>query len=150
MKHDFEDIEVKRNASSLLESQLHRKRKPCMIGTGAMSDPYIHLENELQVTRQCLSLIEKYGFGLAIQTKSTPYGDSKEMLYASHKKVMDMIEHFSNEELFESKHFSWTGTSTLGAYCVSATSSHYDWAMKKIKAHIKAYWYRVPLYTDQN
>lgn len=71
--------------------------------------------------------------------QSTPYGDSKKMLYASHKKVIDMIDNFSNEELFENKHFSWTGTSTLGAYCVSATSSHYDWAMKKIKAHIKAY-----------
>jgi hypothetical protein len=29
------------------------------------------------------------------------------------------------------------GGSTLGAYCVSVTASHYDWAMKKIKAHIK-------------
>ena len=50
-----------------------------------------------------------------------------------------LIEKFTNEELFEKKNFDWTGTSTLGAYCVSATSSHYDWAMKKIKAHIKAY-----------
>ncbi len=70
MNHDFEDIEVKRDASLILESQLRRKRKPCMIGTGAMGDPYIHLENELQITRQCLTLIDKYGFGLAIQTKS--------------------------------------------------------------------------------
>ncbi len=71
MKHDFEDIEVKRNAPSILEDQLRRKRKPCMIGTGAMCDPYIHLEEDLQITRQCISLIEKYGFGLAIQTKSS-------------------------------------------------------------------------------
>ena len=70
MNHDFEDIEVKRDASLILESQLRRKQKPCMIGTGAMSDPYIQLESELQVTRQCLSLIDEYGFGLAIQTKS--------------------------------------------------------------------------------
>ncbi|GHV06049.1 radical SAM protein [Clostridia bacterium] len=70
MKHDFEDIEVKRDAVRILEEQLRRKRKPCMIGTGAMCDPYIPLENELQITRQCLELIEKYGFGLAIQTKS--------------------------------------------------------------------------------
>ena len=61
------------------------------------------------------------------------------MLHASHKKVMDMIEKLTNEELFETKHFAWTGNSTLGAYCVSATSSHYDWATKKIKAHIKVY-----------
>jgi DNA repair photolyase len=70
MNHDFEDIEVKRNAPLILESQLRKKRKPCMIGTGAMCDSYIPLENKLQITRQCLLLIEKYGFGLAIQTKS--------------------------------------------------------------------------------
>jgi DNA repair photolyase len=70
MKHDFEDIEVKRNAALILEGQLRGKRKPCMISTGAMCDPYTHIESELQITRQCLALIEKYGFGLAIQTKS--------------------------------------------------------------------------------
>lgn len=71
MQHDFEDIEVKGNAIELLEDTLKRKRKPCMIGTGAMTDPYIPLEIQLQHTRQCLQLIEKYGFGLAIQTKSS-------------------------------------------------------------------------------
>lgn len=71
MQHDFEDIEVKSNAVELLEEALKHKRKPCMIGTGAMTDPYIPLEMELQHTRQCLQLIEKYGFGLAIQTKSS-------------------------------------------------------------------------------
>jgi DNA repair photolyase len=70
MKHDFEDIEIKRNAVQILEAQLAKKRKPAMISTGAMCDPYIHLEEELQITRQCLGLIEKYGFGLAILTKS--------------------------------------------------------------------------------
>lgn len=70
MNHDFEDIEVKENAPLILEEQLRRKRKKCMISTGAMSDPYIHLEEKLQMTRQCISIIEKYGFGLAIQTKS--------------------------------------------------------------------------------
>ena len=70
MKHDFEDIEIKRDAVRILEEQLKRKRKPCMISTGAMCDPYIQLEDELQITRQCIELIERYGFGLAIQTKS--------------------------------------------------------------------------------
>ena len=68
--HDFEDIEIKRNAVQILESQLMRKRNPCMISTGSMCDPYIHLEEELQITRQCLKLIERYGFGVAILTKS--------------------------------------------------------------------------------
>ena len=40
--HPFEDIEVKRNAPELLEAALKSKRKKCMIGTGAMSDPYMH------------------------------------------------------------------------------------------------------------
>lgn len=70
MKHDFEDIEVKQNAPQLLENALRRKRKKCMIGTGAMCDPYMHCEEELGLTRQCLEIIDRYGFGLAIQTKS--------------------------------------------------------------------------------
>ena len=68
--HAFEDIEVKQNAPELLEKALRSKRKKCMIGTGAMSDPYMHCEEELGLTRQCLEIIKKYEFGLAIQTKS--------------------------------------------------------------------------------
>lgn len=71
MHHDFEDIEVKVNGPKVLEDALRRKRKKCMIGTGAMSDPYIHLEEKLGNTRKCIELIHSYGFGLAIQTKST-------------------------------------------------------------------------------
>ena len=70
MNHVFEDIEVKENAIELLEAALKSKRKPCMIGTGAMSDPYIPLESELNMTRKALEVIERYGFGVAIQTKS--------------------------------------------------------------------------------
>ena len=69
--HPFEDIEVKQNAPGLLEQVLHSKRKKCMIGTGAMCDPYLHCEEDLQLTRKCLSVIERHGFGLAIQTKSS-------------------------------------------------------------------------------
>ena len=68
--HPFEDIEVKQNAPELLEKALRSKRKKCMIGTGAMSDPYMHCEEALGLTRQCLEIIKKYEFGLAIQTKS--------------------------------------------------------------------------------
>lgn len=68
--HDFEDIEVKQNAPELLEQALRSKRKKCMIGTGAMCDPYMHCEKELRLTRRCIEIIERYGFGLAIQTKS--------------------------------------------------------------------------------
>ena len=68
--HEFEDIEVKQNAPELLEKALKSKRKKCMIGTGAMSDPYMHCEEQLRMTRKCLEIIKRYGFGLAIQTKS--------------------------------------------------------------------------------
>ena len=68
--HPFEDIEVKQNAPELLEQALKSKRKKCMIGTGAMSDPYMHCEEELRLTRRCLEIILKYGFGAAVQTKS--------------------------------------------------------------------------------
>lgn len=70
MSHDFEDIEVKENAVEIFESELLRKRKPCMIGTGAMCDPYIHIEGELEYTRKCLESIERHGFGVSILTKS--------------------------------------------------------------------------------
>ena len=68
--HAFEDIEVKQNAPELLEKALRGKRKTCMIGTGAMSDPYMHCEEQLCLTRKCLEIILKYGFGAAVQTKS--------------------------------------------------------------------------------
>lgn len=68
--HPFEDIEVKQNAPELLEKALRSKREKCMIGTGSMSDPYMHCEEELQLTRRCLEIILKYGFGAAVQTKS--------------------------------------------------------------------------------
>ena len=70
--------------------------------------------------------------------QSTPYETSKEMLADSHKKVMTLTERFSDEELFTKKYFPWTGTTNMGSYFVSATSSHYDWAIKKIKKHCTA------------
>ncbi len=70
MNHAFEDIEVKENALELLEHALKHKRKKCMIGTGAMTDPYIPPELELEHTRKALQLLYDYGFGVAIQTKS--------------------------------------------------------------------------------
>lgn len=70
MQHKFEDIEVKEDAPLILEKELSKKKKRCMIGTGSMTDSYIQLEEQLQYTRKCLEVINKYGFGLTIQTKS--------------------------------------------------------------------------------
>ena len=71
MNHKFEDIEVKANAVELLENALRRKRNKCMIGTGAMSDPYMPIEEKLSNMRKCLEVIERYGFGVTMITKST-------------------------------------------------------------------------------
>ena len=69
--------------------------------------------------------------------QNTSYTDAETMLKKTHKEVMALIETFSNEELFSKGVFDWTGTTTLGSYCVSATSSHYDWAIKDIKNALK-------------
>ncbi|MCL2317765.1 MAG: radical SAM protein [Methanomassiliicoccaceae archaeon] len=92
MEHDFEDIEVKRNAPQILEDQLKRKRAPCMIGTGAMCDPYIHLEEELRMTRQCLEIIEKYGFGVSILTKSSRIMRDLDILKAINRKTKCVVQ----------------------------------------------------------
>ncbi len=70
MNHLFEDIEVKGNAIELLEKALKSKRKKCMIGTGSMTDSYIPLEAKLGNVRKALELIERYGFGFTVITKS--------------------------------------------------------------------------------
>lgn len=71
MEHAFEDIEVKENALALLEQALRRKRAPCMLATGSMTDPYIPLEEELRLTRGALELALRYGFGFTLITKSS-------------------------------------------------------------------------------
>ena len=68
--HAFEDIEVKQNAPALLEEILKKKRQRIVISTGSMSDPYQPCERELQLTRRCLELIDRYGFGASVLTKS--------------------------------------------------------------------------------
>ncbi|HOG01230.1 MAG: Radical SAM superfamily protein [Firmicutes bacterium ADurb.Bin248] len=70
MEHDFEDVEVKRNAPELLEDALRRKRQKCMIGTGSMCDPYLPLEKTELLTRKSLELAGRYGFGFSLITKS--------------------------------------------------------------------------------
>ena len=68
--HPFEDIEVKQNAPELLEAVLRSRRKRIVISTGSMSDPYQPCERELGLTRRCLELIGRYGFGASVITKS--------------------------------------------------------------------------------
>lgn len=92
MKHEFEDIEVKQNAPQLLELTLRSKRKPCMIGTGAMSDPYMHCEENLKLTRKCLEIIHRYGFGVAIQTKSDRILRDLDLLKAINERAKCVVQ----------------------------------------------------------
>ncbi len=92
MNHAFEDIEVKQNAPELLEYALRHKRKRCMISTGGMSDPYMHCEEQLELTKKCLCLIERYGFGLSIQTKSNRILRDLELLRAINEKAKCVVE----------------------------------------------------------
>ena len=90
--HPFDDIEVKRNAPELLEQALAAKRQKCMIGTGSMSDPYMPCEADLGLTRQCLEIICRYGFGAAIQTKSDLILRDIDLLEAIHRKAGCVVQ----------------------------------------------------------
>ena len=100
--HEFEDIEVKENAPELLEKALRAKRRRCMIGTGAMCDPYLHAERELEITRRCLEIIYKYGFGVTLLTKSDLIMrdiDLLEKINNNAKTVVQMTLTTADEEL---------------------------------------------------
>lgn len=100
--HPFEDIEVKRNAPELLEQILQRKRKKVMIGTGSMSDPYQPCEKELKLTRQCLELLDRYGFGATVITKSDMVLRDVDLLASINEKakvVVQMSLTVADEEL---------------------------------------------------
>ena len=69
--------------------------------------------------------------------QDTSLKDAKDLLNKSHNEVLELAKKFTNEELFSKGVYKWTGGTTLGSYFVSSTSSHYDWAIKKLKAHQK-------------
>lgn len=90
--HEFEDIEVKINAPQLLEKALKSKRKKCMIGTGAMCNPYLHIEENLKLTRKCLELIDQYEYGVAVQTKSTRVLRDMDLLKSINDKTKAVVQ----------------------------------------------------------
>lgn len=90
--HAFEDIEVKENAPELLEQALRSKRHKCMIGTGAMCDPYLPAEKELQLTKKCLELIDRYEYGVTVLTKSNLVLRDLDLLQSIHKKTKAVVQ----------------------------------------------------------
>ena len=67
----------------------------------------------------------------------TSLEEATRLLEQSHREVLELLEDFSDDELFTKGVYKWTGGTSLGSYCVSSASSHYDWALKKLKAHQK-------------
>ena len=90
--HPFEDIEVKQNAPELLEAALRSKRKKCMIAKGSMSDPYMHCEEKLRLTRKCLEIILRYGFGATLLTKSDRVLLDMDLLEEIHRKTKCVVQ----------------------------------------------------------
>lgn len=90
--HAFEDIEVKENAPELLERSLRSRRHKCMIGTGAMCDPYLPAEKELQLTRKCLELIDRYEYGVTVLTKSNLVLRDLDLLQSINKKAKAVVQ----------------------------------------------------------
>ncbi len=91
MEHDFEDIEVKLRAADLLENTLKKKRNKGMIATGSMTDPYVPIEEELKITRKCLNIIDRFDFGVVIQTKSNLIMRDIDILESIHKKTKCVV-----------------------------------------------------------
>ena len=92
MNHPFEDVAVKENAIELLEQALRSKRHPCMIGTGAMTDPYMPLERELMLTRRALESIDRHGFGVTLLTKSDLVLRDLDLLCSINRKARTVVQ----------------------------------------------------------
>lgn len=71
--------------------------------------------------------------------KDDPWDAVVASLRDSHTQVVDVIGSYGDDELFEKKRYRWTGSTSVGSYAVSATTSHYDWAMKHFKRSRKAW-----------
>ena len=84
---DFGTVRVKERALEQVRDDLRRKVRPGIVGTGAMSDPYNPLEKELCLTRNALSLLDAYGFGVAIATKSDLIVRDIDILTLMHEHV---------------------------------------------------------------
>ncbi|MEO1051221.1 MAG: ClbS/DfsB family four-helix bundle protein [Bacteroidota bacterium] len=67
------------------------------------------------------------------QYAQVPLEEARKKFAASHYRMRKLISQHSDTELFEKERYEWTGSSSLGAYLVLATSSRYDWAYKLFK-----------------
>ncbi|WP_323610646.1 ClbS/DfsB family four-helix bundle protein [Erysipelothrix enhydrae] len=70
--------------------------------------------------------------------QNTSLEDALTEIQSTHAEVVSRIHNHTQESLFDRKVYPFTKTTTLGAYFISATSSHYDWALKKLRKQYKA------------
>ena len=68
-----------------------------------------------------------------------PWAEVMARLRDSNAQVRAVIDSYDDHELFEKKRYRWTGATSVGAYAVSATTSHYDWAMKLLRKSQRAW-----------
>ena len=66
-------------------------------------------------------------------SQAVSFTEAKSLLQRSHAELQGIIERHSEEELFTKKYYPWTGSTSLASYLISATSSHYEWALRLIK-----------------
>lgn len=92
MEHAFTDIEVKKDAPAMLENALRRRRKQCVIATGSMCDPYMPVEEKLGYTRKCLEVIDRYGFGFTVITKSAGILRDLDLLKSIHEHSRCVVQ----------------------------------------------------------
>ncbi|MEL6106491.1 MAG: ClbS/DfsB family four-helix bundle protein [Planctomycetota bacterium] len=62
----------------------------------------------------------------------------RDKLHDTHSRLQSLIEGYGDDELFAKRRYAWTGSTSLGVYLISATSSHYQWAIKLIRKFAKA------------
>ncbi|MDO6438045.1 ClbS/DfsB family four-helix bundle protein [Cyclobacterium sp. 1_MG-2023] len=74
---------------------------------------------------------------IQVENENLLLEEAIDLVRDSHKKIHKIMNQHTNEELFEKKRYNWTGSTSLGAYLISNSSSHYDWASKLIKKSLK-------------
>lgn len=90
---DFDRVRAKENALGIIDRELRSKRRKGVVGTGAMSDPYNPFEAEHKLTRGALEIVNRYGLGLSIATKSPLIVRDLDLLVkiAEHSPVLVMM-----------------------------------------------------------
>lgn len=101
----FDQVRVKEDALRIIRDDLRRKVKNGVVGTGAMSDPYNPLEKEMELTRHALELIDAFGFGAAIATKSNLLNRDIDILesIADHSPVLLKVTVTTTDDALASK-----------------------------------------------